>query len=182
MLLFARTQHLLLMRRVAFVLAICFVALSFSSAKAQSTNKVYSGFIYHFTKYTQWPSEMQGGDFVIGVVESPEMFKELQNLAGTKTVGGRNIVVKQFSTGRIEQAHILFIAKSGTGQLSGMLEKAKANNTLVITESPGAATKGSVINFVENAGKVRFELNLNNAKAHNLKISGDLQKLAIIVG
>lgn len=156
--------------------------LASSSAQAQSAFKVYSGFIYHFTKYTQWPSSLQSGDFVIGVLGSSEMSKELESLASAKKVGSRKIVVKSFaSASEVDACHILFIGKSKTGDLGSVLTKAKSNSTLVVTESDGAAKQGSIINFVEAGGKVRFEMNVDNAKSHNLKISSDLQRLAILV-
>jgi hypothetical protein len=163
------------------VLGIIFLA-SVSNGKAQSSSKVYSGFIYHFTKYTQWPSSLQSGDFVIGVIGSSDMKKELEMLASQKKVGSRKIVVKEFSSGAsISQCHILFLGKSKHSELGSLLSGAKSNSTLVVTEKDGAANEGSIVNFIESDGRVRFELNKTNAAAHNLKISTDLERLAILI-
>ena len=154
-----------------------------NGAQAQSAFKVYTGFIYHFTKYTQWPKGRQSGEFVIGVIGSSEMKKELDNLSRAKKVGTRVIVVKEFSgVNDISKCHMLFVAADMTTKLSSILAKTKPNNTLVVTESKDAAKKGAVINFVQVSGKVRFEINMASAKAHGLIISTGLQKLAIIVG
>lgn len=156
--------------------------MSFMTSSSQSNFKVYSGFIYHFTKYTQWPASMQSGDFVIGVIGSEGMNKEMSSLAAQKKVGSRAIKVKSFATAsEVERCHILFLPKEKSSDLSAVAAKAKSNNSLLVTESDGAAKNGSIINFIEANGKVRFELNLAAAKAHELKISSDLQRLAILV-
>jgi hypothetical protein len=163
------------------LLSVIFFA-SIGTGKAQSSFKVYSGFIYHFTKYTQWPSSLQSGDFVIGVIGSSEMKKELETLATQKKVGSRKIVVKEFtSAADVGACHILFLGKAKHGELGGLLSATKSNSTLVITEKDGAAKQGAIVNFIEASGRVRFELNKTNAAAHNLKISSDLERLAIVI-
>lgn len=159
------------------------LALLFTAAShAQSTSKVYSGFIYHFTKSVQWPSSSQNGDFVIGVLGASEMESDLDALAASKKVGSRKIIIKKYgSASEVGECDILFIGKGNTAQLSKVAATAKLNSTLIVTESEGAATQGAVINFTSQNGKVRFELNMNKAKDHGLKVSSDLQRLAILV-
>jgi hypothetical protein len=43
------------------------------------------------------------------------------------------------------------------------------------------AGKGAAINFVEVDGKIKFELNEENAESRGLKIAGSLASLAILV-
>jgi hypothetical protein len=159
------------------------LALTCSSAAiAQGTPQVQTGFIYHFTKYIQWPSTMQSGDFVIGVLGNSDMKSALESLASTKKVGSRAIKVKVFrSSSDVEKCHILFIGKNKEGDMDNLLSKAKSNSTLVVTESSGAATKGSCINFIEASGKVRFELNMATAETNGLQVASNLKSLAILV-
>ncbi|MDQ3112010.1 MAG: YfiR family protein, partial [Bacteroidota bacterium] len=57
----------------------------------------------------------------------------------------------------------------------------KGKATLLVTEQPGLAKKGSAINFVVVENRQKFELNQNNAEKNNLKVSSSLLALAIPV-
>jgi hypothetical protein len=52
---------------------------------------------------------------------------------------------------------------------------------LIITDKPGMGGKGAVINFVEQEGKIKFELNQSQAEKRGLKVSGSLTQLAILI-
>lgn len=147
------------------------------SASANAQYKLYAGFMYHFAKYTQWPAAKQTGDFVIGVIGSSDMAAATKALASTKKVGNRRIVVKTFSSAaEAKNCHILFVGK--TSEIAKANALSKTNNFLVITEA--ATTKGSTINFVEASGRIQFELSQSTVSSQGLKISSELQKLAII--
>ena len=170
-----------MIRRKNFILVVFAMMFSFNSM-AQAEYKLYAGFMYHFAKFTQWPSSKQSGDFVIGVVGSSTMAKYATALAATKKLGSRKIVVKEYSSASAAgECSILFLAKGKTSELSSASSLSKSKNILVVTESPGAAADGSTINFVQQGGKIRFEMSKSAAKAQGLKISSELQKLAIMV-
>lgn len=155
----------------------CF--LSITQLQAQTKYKVYSGFMNHFTKYVQWPANSKSGDFVIAVVGNSPISVELMGLNG-KLVGGQKIVIKNFANaGAVSAGHIIFVAEGG--DIPTVSKKAKEYNALVVSEVPGGTAKGSDVNFVEEAGKIRFELSSNNTDMHGVKVSNDLKKLAIAV-
>ena len=164
------------------VLIAIIMMCSMQAVHAQAQYKLYAGFMYHFAKFTQWPSAKSGGDFVIGVYGSSDMAKSLSALAASKKLGARKIVVKQYkSASSVENCHILFVAKGKTSDLGTLSGTSKTKNMMIVTESSGAAKKGSTINFVQKDGKIKFEMNPKTAKSQSLKISSELQKLGIIV-
>ena len=135
-------------------LLLCFVSIT--QMQAQTKYKVYSGFVNHFTKYVQWPADSKSGDFIIAVVGNSPISAELMALNG-KMVGAQKIVIKTFpNAGAVSSSHIIFVAEGG--DISAVSKKAKEYNALVVSEVPGGTTKGSDVNFVEEAGKIRFEL------------------------
>lgn len=165
-------------KNILIAIAVFFFTLS---ATANSQYKLYAGFMYHFAKYTQWPTAKQSGDFVIGVIGSADMTEATKALAASKSVGNRDIVVKTYnSAAEATGCHILFIAASKTSEIAKATALAKTHNFLVITETPDATTKGSAINFVEAGGRIQFELSTSAVNAQGLRISSELQKLAII--
>ncbi|MNC96526.1 hypothetical protein D3C83_139230 [compost metagenome] len=58
------------------------------------------------------------------------------------------------------------------------MSKAQQRSILVVTESDGALTYGSVINFVLSEGRVRFEISLDSARKSGLKLSSRLLAVA----
>lgn len=151
------------------------------SSYSQAEYKIYAGFMYHFGKYIQWPTAKSSGDFVIGVVGSSPINSALDALAGSKDINGRKIVIKPVSSsGDLSACNILFIPKSDHGKLSGYTSAGKSNSVLIVTESDGSTSQGSVVNFIQDAGKVRFELSEDGATKNGLKVASELKKLAIL--
>ncbi len=145
--------------------------------------KFQSLFIYNFSRYIKWPDDMMSGDFVIGVMGQSGIYKELQTMAeAKKQTQGMNIIVKQFnSVSEIQKCHILFVSDNLASQLGAISGAAQVQSTLIVTDSPGSAKKGAAINFVEESSRIKFELNQSEADKRNLKISGSLISLAILV-
>ncbi|MFN8437423.1 MAG: YfiR family protein [Cytophagales bacterium] len=152
-----------------------------SKIDAQNQNDIYAGLMFHFGKYVQWPANMQSGDFVIGVQGNSPLKGKLETLAASKNINGRKIVIKKVaSSSDLEGCHILFVPDNSIASIAEYKSKIKANHVLLVTEGDGNLQKGSVFNFIEKDGKVRFEFSQSDADAHNLKVSSDLVKLAIV--
>lgn len=157
------------------------IVSSSGSLKAQQYqyHKIY---IYNFTKYIQWPSDKQSGDFIIGVYGKSPMITELTTMAATRSVGSQKIIVKEINNpSDAESCHVLFIPESKSGILSDVRTKLGGNSTLVITEREGLGKQGSAINFVIIDGKLKYELNKTTLEKAGLKVMPDLIKLAILV-
>jgi hypothetical protein len=172
-----------MIKKFTFTCLIVLALVSMSSpGKAQSSNdyKFHSVFMYNFTKYIQWPSN--SGDFVIGVLGNSGIYADLERLVQNRTVGSQKIVVKKFSSAAsVESCNMLFIPSSQSKNLDELKERAKRENILLVTESPGMAQKGSNINFVLKDGKWKFELNEQATKDAGIRVSSELMKLAIAV-
>ncbi len=138
-------------------------------------------FIYNFTKYIQWPGNIEG-DFKIVVIGSNTMVNELNIIASKKTVGQSTISVESAkSASSVKQCQIAFISHENMDQLSELVEKAKHSNILIITESPKSCLQGACLNFVSMSGSIKFEISKTNIESYGLKISAALMNLGIIV-
>ena len=176
-----KTRRIVKMKKLFFVAIGLMLIFSFTSAKAQK-EKYHSLFIYNFSKYVKWPDDQQSGDFVIGVLGYSDIIKTLQSMAVNKKVNGSKIVIKQFnSVFDIKGCHILYVASSESGKMSQVISNTLDLPILIVSDKPGMAKKGAVINFVEREGKIKFELNQNYAESRGLKVSGSLISLAILV-
>lgn len=169
------------MKRLFMSLALLVSVFSIAYGQGQ-IHKLQSIFIYNFTKHIEWPTQGRQGNFTIGVIGSTPLKQELKNLASNKQVDNRALEVKEYSSvNAIDGPQILFISKSQADKLEAIKNKLGNSPTLTICESPGAAKNGIAINFVVRNNRQKFELNPSAAKNHNLKVSGYLEKLAILV-
>lgn len=172
------------MRRTIYILlATILLSSSVPQLRAQSADyRFHSVFIYNFTKYIQWPSNAQSGDFVIGVLGNSSILQELEKMATNKMVGSQKIVIKKFkSVNDISSCHMLFIPSADSKDFEAAQGKLKSKPTLILTEKNGLGQKGSGINFILMEGKWRFELNEYATQSAGLKVSKELSKLAILI-
>jgi hypothetical protein len=76
---------------------------------------------------------------------------------------------------------VLYIDKSKSAEFESANNKVKGKGTLVITDKNGLGEKGSSINFKMVDNKLKFELNQKAIEASNLKVSGALSSMAILI-
>lgn len=151
----------------------------------QSDNKEYNlkaAFIYNFTRFIEWDTLNNYDEFIIGVINSSPITKAFEDIARTKTVNNKKIVIRHFYTAEeISYCNILFISENSKIPLDKILEKTKSKNTLTISEQEGYAKKGIAINFIVINAKLKFEANTKALNLARLTASSQLLKLAVIV-
>lgn len=141
--------------------------------------KYHSLFMYNFTRYIKWPDASIGKEFVIGVVGKSAITEHLERMAQTKNVNGVPIVIKSFkSPADITDCHMLFLPENYSSKFDEVKGILKGKHTLVVSEKPGLAQKGSDINFIVNNGRWNFEMNQASTDQRSLKVSGELSKFA----
>lgn len=154
-----------------------------SNQKVDTNAKIKAVFIYNFTKYIEWPSDYQSGEFTIGIFgENPALFKELDNMSKVKKVANRSFKIENVeSLDDLNNQHILYIPKESNASVSAVVSKLKGKSTLLVTEAPGLAKQGADINFIIVGSRQKFELNKTTVSNHNLKVSSTLEKLSVLV-
>ena len=164
-------------------LAVAALLISGSTyAQERSVEEVYSMMVFNFTKYVQWPDHAGSGEFVIGVVGNADIYNTLNGWYGGKPRGTKTYVIKKFANAsEVTDCHVLFIDKSKSGEFEAANNKVKGKGTLVITDKNGLGEKGSGINFKMVDNKLKFELNQKAIEASNLKVSGALSSMAILI-
>ncbi len=166
------------------ILLLFFLLMAVFETSHAQKEKFQSLFIYNFTKYIKWPETYNEGNFVIGVYGNSNIINSLNSMVASKkkTGSGSIIVVKKYdSIEEIDDCNILFISENTISNLIEIDVGTSSKPILIITDTPGMAKKGSVINFVEKDGRIRFELNESKASSRGLVVSGSLASLAIII-
>ena len=130
----------------------------------------------------KWPDAQSSGKFVIGVLGTSAIQKDLKAMATSKKVNGMSIEIRHFnSASEVDDCHILYVAANESKKFDQVLTQTNSKPVLLVTDNPGLANKGATINFVEVEGKIKFELNQKNAEERGLKVAGSLASLAILV-
>ena len=134
-------------------------------------------FLYNFTKYVEWPSSQNKGNFTIGVLGNSDIIQNLNIIAKRKKVGSQKIIISEFKNiNDLKSCHILYVTSGKSKDLKKILSK-YGENTLIITESKGLAKKGAGINYFDNDGNLSFEINKKNITNKGLKLDESLISL-----
>lgn len=141
---------------------------------------LHAKFIYHFTKYIEWPEDRNGGNFVIGVSGNEEVYNSMNKIAQIKKIKGQKLIVlKLKTTDDPSNCHILFVGRGRNSTLPGYVLKIGRNPVLIITERSGSLRQGADINFVINNNNLNFELNSTGANGKKLSVSSELRNIAL---
>lgn len=161
------------------------VAPTAAQDSASSEYLVKAGFIYNFAKLVDWPAtafSQPDSPIVIGILGTDPFGPTIDRVLASKKVNDHGFVIKRIkSAADAKDCHILFISASETSHIGDDIRIAKSMPVLTIGEVPGFANRGGIINLTLEDSKVRFEVNVDAAKAADLNISSRLLALARIV-
>jgi hypothetical protein len=174
---------------VALMRRLCLLALAAipAAAGAQTDNRaaevqIKAAFLYKFGEFVQWPPASfarADAPFAIGVMGADDVAAALEQVVADRTVQGRPVVVRRVRRGEaLGGLHVLFIGQADGARLAETLAAARGQPLLTVTESDNAIAHGSVINFVAEDQKVRFDIALPSAERGQLKISSRLLAVA----
>jgi hypothetical protein len=96
------------------------------------------------------------------------------------TIKGKNVLVKRIPRAQDGAGcQILFISSSEEARLKDILDVLDKMSVLTVSDMPQFTRRGGMIQFVTEANRVRFEVNLTSAERTGLTLSSQLLKVAI---
>ncbi len=133
-----------------------------SYSQNEETN-IKVAYIYNFIENIAWQDGSINGEFIIGYYGDDEaMSKSLNNLAGSKKIKGKNVMIVKYSSLNLIQApfpQAIFIAASNNRDIGFINSKIKDENVLLITDDI-ANQKFVMLNFTYNSeNELSFEIN-----------------------
>ena len=176
-------------RRSQFMaVAIAWVLLGASCLHAQQSTpseyEVKAAYLYNFGKFVGWPAKVAAdGDFfsicVLG--EDPFGASFDATIAG-ESINGKRVVIKRITKPQdATDCRILFISSSEESRLKEILFTLDKASVLTVSDISQFTRRGGMIQFVTEANRVRFEVNLTNAEHAALTLSSQLLKVAVSV-
>ena len=157
------------------------ILFSFQSEKVNDqTAKAL--FVYHFTKYVEWPAERRDSKFVIGIYGQTDILNDLMKITSNKLVDKKEISIELITDPeKINMCNIIYIPNNNINELKTIVKQTKNSGVLIVTETADACLKGSIINIIKKNSRMVFEINTNAAAEAKLKVSDQLLALAIVV-
>ncbi len=173
-------------RRVVRLLAAWAALLLAAFAQAQSPDRaaigeyqVKAAFLYHFTKFVEWPAAAQGDVIVVGVLGEDPFGPALDFLFGDKTLQGKHFEVRRISSAAEARAcHVLYISLSQGPQMHRVLDELAGSPVLTVGDSREFYLAGGMIYMFVDESKIHFDINLGMARRSGLTISSSLLRLA----
>jgi hypothetical protein len=152
------------------------------AAQPVTEQDVKAVFLYKFTNFVEWPAAVWQGSapFRFCVAASKEMTAVIEQTVAGETVNGRAVETRVVTAADdARQCHILFIGRSETARAPALLAAVRALPVLTVGESEDFVTSsGGAIGFVVVGGRVRFDINVENAKRGGLTMSSRLLQVA----
>lgn len=164
------------------VLVVMMVFVGQAYAQERPTHEIHSMMLYNFIKYVQWPNEMETGEFIVGVIGDENVFNTLKLWYDGKPRGTKKYVIRKLDApGQAADCQVVYVGKSKNKVFDDIKTSTTGKSILTITDGNGLGQKGSCINFKVIDGKLKFELNQGTVNASNLKVSGQLSSMAIVI-
>ncbi len=142
-------------------------------------------FLFNFAQFVEWPDRAfpaPDAPLVIGVLGEDPFGSYLDNLVTGEKVGAHPLVVRRYRRGEDPVAcHILFVSASEAELLAATMPRLKVRSILTVSDLEKFNREGGMVRFVTEGGKIRLRINVEAAKACELKISSKILRPATVV-
>jgi hypothetical protein len=142
-------------------------------------DKAKVGFIFNFTKYTDWPDNVMSSNELLVCSLSPQPLSGRLGALQGQQVQGRTLQLRPSARAAEWQAcHVLFIAAEDSQRLDSVLKTIARHPVLSISDAPNFVEAGGIIGLNLRDGRIRFVINQGAARQAGIKLSSQLLKLA----
>lgn len=162
--------------------------LAFATPMPAADSAEYSvkvEFIERIAQFVDWPEEAFGGPeepFVIAIAGEDPFGRHLEDLARTRAIKGRPVLLRHIQPGSPPGVcHLLFIAGGDYGRLVEILASVKGRAVLTVGDGEKFARNGAHVGLYRKGGRLRFEINLGASRKSGLVVSSKLLRLAAAV-
>lgn len=139
-----------------------------------------AGYLYNFAKFVEWPEDapstltfcFDGGEPV---------YEMLVDGLDEKRIGEHALAARRLERrDTLEGCDVLYIdARSGRARHEQLAED---RPLLTVSDEPGFSRAMGIIEIYQESNRLRFAINVANARRAGMRISSDLLQLAKLVG
>ena len=143
-----------------------------------------AAYLSNFGRFVEWRPGAVVGDaaepFRVCVLGRDPFGPALDAAVTGETINRAPITAKRIPTPQdAANCRVLFISSSQDSELKSVLAALGKTPVLTVSDMPQFAKRGGMIQFVLEASRVRFTVNLDAAKHAELNLSSQLLKLAV---
>lgn len=150
-----------------------------------SASEVEAVFLFNFAQFVDWPAEAfpdPQAPLVIGILGKDPFGRFLDETVRGETVRGRTFRVDRYHrVEEVKDCHILFISRSETKRMDGVLAALKGRPILTVSIGDDFDRPGGIIRFILDESKIRLSVDLEAAQGARLTFSSKLLRSAAIV-
>ena len=138
-------------------------------------------FLYNFAKYVTWPAPTLGerspAEVRICVTANDGFFNLLKSAVQGEDVDGKPLIpVALEGLDEARTCQILYVGNSQTADAKAWLTAVRGAQVLTVAD--GALNDETIITFVRDNNRIRFDINRGSANRRNLNVSAKLLRLA----
>jgi len=174
----------LLIRLLLLLIYLGGINMAWSQEGQAPSYELKAVFIFNFTKFVEWPPttfDSEDQPFVIGVLGKNPFGRMLEEVVGNEKVDNHPIRIRYYNnTADIGNCQLLFVSdRGGDGfpRLAGLLQ---SKHILTVSDRKNFCQQGGVIHLYIQNQNIKIEINTENARASDLRISSKLLTLASI--
>lgn len=167
---------------IAFLLGVAGgPALPENAGDADRADLLKAGYLLNFVKFVEWPASAPADVLRLCFMGGARVRDALVANLNDKRAGSRRLAARELKSGQsVQECDVLYLDGNG-----GTLESAATQSSAV--SSWGILTVGETADFVQHGGviglfavgnRLRFSVNVENARRAGLKISSALLQLA----
>jgi hypothetical protein len=159
-------------------------APSHAQHTGQTEYEVKAAYLYNFGKFVDWPANSTAArdSFTICVLGDDPFGATFDTTIAGESINGKKVVVNHISRPKdAVSCRILFVSSSEGSRLPEILATLDKTSVLTVSDMPQFTRRGGMIQFLVEANRVRFEVNLTAAEHAGLTLSSQLLKVAISV-
>ena len=153
-------------------------------AEGPQEYQVKAAMVFNMAKYVEWPAESfaaNSAPLVACTIGRGPFVVALEAYQG-KMALGHPLALRRLAVGdEAAECHVLVVSGIDKRHLAGVLDQARKQPILSVSDLPDFAQSGGMIGLFQQEGKIRFEINVKAAEQSRVKISSQLLKLAKIV-
>ncbi len=168
---------------VALVGAIALLAAAASSraVDAATPSALKAAFLFNFAKFADWSAIQPGVTLVLCVANDDQVGAALADSVSGQAINGHALEVRRLnSVNSLSGCHLLFVPAPDARQMLAKINKG-SEPMLTVSDAPGFAQSGGMIEMFQESGRMRFAVNVDTAQRSGVRLSSRLLDLARIV-
>ena len=158
------------------LLVVATAARAIAEEAPSRLDQLMAGYVLNFTKFVEWPESLHNSEIVICVAGNPGLYDALRAGATGTSLGPHHVTARRIdSETSAAGCHVLYIEQASA------LHVAAPESMLTVSDGGGFAHGGGTIELFTQQNRLRFIINLDNARRAGLRISSNLLQLAASV-